>query len=419
MVKLFRKKINLGVDYEIAFTHILARKMQTFVASIAVAIGIAAFIFLNSLVVGFNRSSDESFFKTMPHIRIYIDDKLSMPLQKNDTAHYTTVIVNPKITNNSDKLINPERIVEQLESKEYVLTAAPWLNVNLFYNNGISQLNGSSSGVNIIEANTLFDIESTMVEGDMDGLLSTPNGIVLGVGIAENLNIRIDDNISIVSSLGVIKVMKVVGFFKTSNSVVDKTKSYINLSIAQQLMAQGPDYLTDIYIKIKNPADAPKHIDELEALSGYNAESWQTANESAKASQKTRAVMMGSISFIILIVAAFTIYNIINMTVKQKLHDIAILKAQGFAGKSVVKIFISEALIIGTLGTIVGMMLGALLINIVSKVYVGGDTGYFPIQFESKIMLIGLLVGIVVTSIAGYIPARSAAKVDPISIFRN
>lgn len=129
--------------------------------------------------------------------------------------------------------------------------------------------------------------------------------------------------------------------------------------------------------------------------------------------------MMGSISFIILIVAAFTIYNIINMTVKQKLHDIAILKAQGFAGKSVVKIFISEALIIGILGTIGGMMLGAFLIKILSKVYIGGDTGYFPIQFEPKIMVVGFLVGIVVTTIAGYIPARSAAKVDPISIFRN
>ncbi len=418
-MKLFRKKINLGVDYEIAFTHISSRKMQTFVVSLAVSIGIAAFIFLNSLVVGFNRSSDESFFKAMPHIRIFIDDKISMPLLKNDTAHYTPVIVNPKITNNSKKLINPQKIVEQLKSKEYVLTAAPWLNINLFYNNGISQLNGSSSGVNIIEANTLFDIESTMVEGDMNQLLSTPNGIILGVGIAENLNIRLNDNISIVSPLGIIKVMKVVGFFKTSNSVVDKTKSYINLSIAQQLMAQGPDYLTDIYIKIKDPNDAPKYISDLETFTGYNAESWQVANESAQASKKTRAVMMGSISFIILIVAAFTIYNIINMTVKQKLHDIAILKAQGFASKSVVKIFISEALIIGILGTIGGMILGAFLIKILSKVYIGGDTGYFPIQFEPQIMLVGFLVGIVVTTIAGYIPARSAAKVDPISIFRN
>ncbi len=418
-MKLFRKKFNLDVDYEIAFTHISARKMQTFVVSLAVAIGIAAFIFLNSLVIGFNRSSDESFFKAMPHIRIFIDDKISMPLLKNDTVHYTSVIVNPKITNNSKKLINPQKIVEQLKSKEYVLTAAPWLNINLFYNNGISQLNGSSSGVNIIEANTLFDIKSTMVEGDMNQLLSTPNGIILGVGIAENLNIRLNDNISIVSPLGIIKVMKVVGFFKTSNSVVDKTKSYINLSIAQQLMAQGPDYLTDIYVKIKNPNDAPKYISDLETLSGYNAESWQTANESAQATKKTRAVMMGSISFIILIVAAFTIYNIINMTVKQKLHDIAILKAQGFASKSVVKIFITEALLIGILGTISGMILGAVLINVLSQVYIGGDTGYFPIRFEPQIMILGLLVGIVVTTIAGYIPARSAAKVDPISIFRS
>jgi lipoprotein-releasing system permease protein len=418
-MKLFRKKINLSVDYEIAFTHISARKMQTFVVSLAVAIGIAAFIFLNSLVVGFNRWSDESFFKAMPHIRIYIDDKISMPLLKSDTVHYTSVIVNPKITNNSKKLINPQKIVEQLKSKEYVLTAAPWLNINVFYNNGISQLNGSSSGVNIIEANTLFDIKSTMVEGDMNQLLSNPNGIILGVGIAEKLSVRLNDNISIVSPLGIIKVMKVVGFFKTSNSVVDKTKSYINLSIAQELMAQGPDYLTDIYIKVKNPNDAPKYISDLETLSGYNAESWQTANESAQANKKTRAVMLGSISLIILIVAAFTIYNIINMTVKQKLHDIAILKAQGFAGKSIVKIFISEALIIGLLGTIGGMILGAFLINILSKVYIGGDIGYFPIQFEPKIMVVGFLVGIVVTTIAGYIPARSAAKVDPISIFRN
>ena len=418
-MKLFEKKIHIGVDYEIAFTHISARKTQTFVVSLAVAIGIAAFIFLNSLVIGFNRSSDESFFKVMPHIRIFMDDKISMPLLQDDTDQYTSVIVNPKITNNSKKLINPEKIAEQLKSKEYVLTAAPWLNINLFYNNGISQLNGSSSGVNILEANTLFDIRSTMVEGDMNQLLSTPNGIILGVGIAENLNIRLNDNISIVSSLGIIKVMKVVGFFKTSNSVVDKTKSYINLSIAQQLMAQGPDYLTDIYIKIKNPNDAPKYISDLETLSGYNAESWQTANESAQATKKTRAVMMGSISFIILIVAAFTIYNIINMTVKQKLHDIAILKAQGFASKSVVKIFISEALIIGILGTIGGMMLGAFLIKILSKVYIGGDIGYFPIQVEPKIMLMGLFVGLLVTLIAGYIPARGAAKVDPISIFRN
>ena len=107
------------------------------------------------------------------------------------------------------------------------------------------------------------------------------------------------------------------------------------------------------------------------------------------------------------------------MTVKQKLHDIAILKAQGFAGKSVVKIFISEALIIGILGTIMGLIIGALLIKAVSRVYIGGDRGYFPIDFEPKIMVLGIIIGLLVAFIAGLIPARAAAKIDPVAIFRN
>jgi len=414
-----KKNIKLGIDYEIALTHILTKKVQTFIAALAVAIGIAAFTFLNSLVLGFNRDSDETLFKSIPHIRLFIDDDISMPLMKSDSNKYTSVIINPKITNSSKKLINPQHLVNQVKSKNYVENAASWMNINLFYNNGVAQLNGSSSGVNILEANSLFDIESTIVEGNINELLSTSNGIIIGVGIAENLNVKLNDNISVVSSMGVIKVMKVVGLFKTSNSVIDKTKSYINLSSAQQLMAQGPDYLTDIYIKINNPNNAPNYTEDLKLLSGCDAESWQEANESAQSQKKTRGMMMGSISFIILLVAAFTIYNIINMSVKQKMHDIAILKAQGFDGKSVVKIFLSEALIIGIMGTIAGMILGAILINILSKVYIGGENEYFPIQFEPTVMISSLIVGITVTAISGYFPARQAAKVDPITIFRS
>lgn len=414
-----KKFFTLSIDYEIAFTHITTKKMQTFVAALAVAIGIAAFTFLNSLVLGFNRDSDETLFKSIPHIRLFIDDDLSLPLANNNSNDFTSIITNPKITNESKKLSNPEYLVNRIKSKDYVENAASWMNINLFYNNGMAQLNGSSSGVNILEADALFDIKTTIVEGNMTDLLSTSNGIIIGVGIAENLNVRLNDNISVVSSFGVIKVMKVVGLFKTSNSLVDKTKSYMNLSSAQQLMAQGPDYLTDIYIKIKNPNDAPKYTEDLKLLSGYDVESWQVANESALSQSKTRSVMMMSISFIILLVAAFTIYNIINMTVKQKMHDIAILKAQGFGSLSVVKIFLSEALIIGFLGTISGMILGAVLVNFLSKVYIGGENEYFPIQFEPTVMLASLIVGISVTAIAGYFPARHAAKVDPITIFRS
>ena len=417
-MKIF-PKIKLSVDLEIAITHILAKKKQTIVVSFAAAIGIAAFVFLNSLVLGFNRDSDEALFKSTPHIRIYVDDKISKPLLNDTTNNNIAVISNPKIVNENKKLLNPNRILSEIKQIEDVTTTTTWLNINVFYNNGSAEVNGSSSGVNINEANEMFDIQSSMVEGDLQNLISTPNGIILGVGIAENLSIKVNDIISVVSPIGIVKVMKVVGLFKTSNSVVDKSKSYMNLSLAQQLMAEGPDYITDIYVNVKNANNAASFLPMITERTGYKAEDWKAANQSAEASKKTRGVMMGSISIIILLVAAFTIYNIVNMTVKQKLQDIAILKAQGFAGKSVVKIFISEALIIGMLGTMMGLIIGGILIKALSKVYIGGDREYFPIQFEPKVMILGIFIGLLVAFIAGLIPARAAAKIDPVAIFRN
>lgn len=129
--------------------------------------------------------------------------------------------------------------------------------------------------------------------------------------------------------------------------------------------------------------------------------------------------MFGSISLAILLVAAFGIYNIINMTIKEKLNDIAILKATGFSGKDVINIFLKESLIMGIIGTSFGLLMAAGLIKFVSGIYIGGDREYFPIGYESPIFFIGAILGVLITLGAGYIPAIGAAKIDPIEIFRK
>ncbi len=411
--------MKLNVNSDIALTHLLTRKKQTIIASLGVTVGIGIFIFMISLVVGFNRYSDESLFKAEPHLRIYQDDTLSRPLIKQIKKDYTAVIINPKIANLSNTLINPEKIIADLKKQEGVVTVTPQVSVNLFYNNGISQINGVASGVNIIDANAMFNIQSTMLAGDVRNLLSTSNGILIGVGIAEKLNIQLYDNINITSSIGVVKMMKVEGIFKTSNSNIDLTKSYINLAISQQLMKKSSSYLTDILVNIEDPNKAPEFSKQLNNLTIYKVEDWQSANEQSMSNKKTRQVMFGSISLAILLVAAFGIYNIINMTVKEKLNDIAILKATGFSGKDVINIFLKESLIMGIIGTSFGLLLASGLIKFVSGIYIGGDREYFPIGFESPIFIIGGILGILLTLGAGYIPAIGAAKIDPIEIFRK
>lgn len=408
-----------SVNTEIALTHILSRKRQTLVASLGVTVGITAFVFLNSLILGFNRFFDGSIFKSMPHMRIYKDDALSKPLSLSNAEKSSTVVINPKILNESKNLVNPQQLLENIKKQETVVAAAQWVTVNLFYTSGKSQVSGVASGANIIDANTMFDIQSNMLSGDVKNLKNVPNGIILGVGIADKLNLRMDDNITLISSVGVSKIMKVVGIFKTSNSITDKTRSYINLPVAQQLLREGTNYVTDIYVNIKDPNKIELYKPMFERLSGYKVEDWKEANETFVAASKTRSVMMRSISAAILLVAAFGIYNILNMTIMQKLNDIAILKATGFSGKDVVKIFVMEALIMGTFGTIIGIMLASFLVNLLSRVYIGGDIGFFPIRFEPSIVALGTFVGVIVTVGAGFIPARSAAKVDPVEIFRK
>ena len=154
-------------------------------------------------------------------------------------------------------------------------------------------------------------------------------------------------------------------------------------------------------------------------LTNYKAEDWETANETYMAATKMRAIIIRFVSISILLVAGFGIYNILNMTVMQKINDIAILKAIGFNGFDVVSIFVSQALIIGLIGIVFGVLFASVMVASLQSYYVGGDIGYFPIYFKLSNFIKGVAFGFGVTFLAGFIPARKAANVDPVSIFRK
>ncbi|AIG29739.1 ABC transporter permease [Flavobacterium psychrophilum] len=412
------KNYNHNINAQIAYTHLFSKKKQTLVAAFGVTIGIAIFIFMNSLMHGFEVYSIESLFKSTPHLRIYKEEKISQPLVA-DSANNLAILANPKITKENKRLINPNLIIETLKKQPGVIGVTPNVSANVFYNNGEAQVIGRTSGVNIEEQNTMFHLENYIVEGKYSDLKSNQNGIIIGVSIAQKLNVRLNDNISVATAYGVSKVMKVVALLRTGVSNTDKTLSYTNISAAQQLNKQGANYITDIFVNIKDFETAKKVLPEFKQLSGYEVEDWETANASASASNKIRKMMAMAISLSIMLVAGFGIYNILNMTIIEKLNDIAILKAIGFSGKDVIKIFVKEAMIIGIIGIAFGLILALILVKLMGNMWVGGDIGFFPIRFFPTFFASGIGLGLLITTLSGYIPARKAAKLDPITIFRK
>ena len=387
------------------------------VAVMGVLLGMSIYIFMNSMLIGFDRSSSESIFKSTAHIRVYKDDILSQPLHQSEGA--TSVIINPKVVPTSNTIINPDEIVALIKKNPEVTIVTPQVSTTIFYNVGKTQLAGMAIGVIPAQADPMFNIKSTIVEGDFDRMQGNPNAIAIGSGIAEKLSLKINDNINISSPKGVNRNLKVTAIFKTNNSAIDKTKSYINLATTQQLLLENNTYVTDINVNVKDPNTASSIAPKLTMLTGYKSEGWREANETIMAAFRMRRIIITLVSNTLLIVAGFGIYNILNMTVSQKINDIAILKAMGFKGKDVIRIFLTQALSIGVMGVIGGMIMAAVLVTLLKKVYIGGDIGFFPIDYELTKFIQGTVVGMIITFFAGYLPARKAAQVDPVSIFRK
>ena len=407
----------MNINSKIAKTYILSNRKLTTVGVLGVLLGMSVYIFMNSLLVGFDKSSNKSIFRVNSHITVFKDDEISKELPKDKDHFY--LIINPTVIPNQNTIINPKLVMETIKQHSDVVEVSPQVITSEKNKNGRSQIPGNAFGVIPSDANRMYNINSFMVEGEFNRLVANPNGIIIGSGIAEKMNVFINDNVNITSSKGINRTFKIIGIFKTNNSSVDKSKSYINLAAAQQLLKEGNSYITEIHVNVKDQEKAENISAELSQITGYKAEGWKSANETFMAANKMREIIITFVSLTILLIAGFGIYNILNMTVSQKINDIAILKAMGFKGKDVIRIFVTQAVSIGAIGVVGGVIIATVMIALLKKVYLGGDIGYFPIDYEPWKYVQGVFIGLIITFFAGYLPAKKAANVDPVEIFRK
>ncbi|MBN9385555.1 MAG: ABC transporter permease [Chitinophagaceae bacterium] len=417
-----------SVNMLIAGTQLWARKRQSFIAMLGVLFGIAMFIFMISFMKGVNNYIQDTMLASIPDIHIYNDIRTDYASSvtgdwlRNDPAKMI-VVHHPRPEKVRLNLKNADAIISDLRQQSEVNVVSPLLSTQVFFNYGSVQLNGILDGVNIIEEARLFGLHDRMMTGRPEDLLTTDKGILLGQGLADKLNVRRGDLVTLATPEGTSMRFRVVGTFAFGLSTVDNTKAYVSLSGVQQLLAKNHDYITDIRIKLRNINNAKGLAIFFGKRYGYKAEDWESTNPSIKTGNLIRDTLTWVVSLTLLTVAGFGIYNIMNMVIASKMKDIAILKAQGFDGRDIRTIFLSQSLVIGVLGAGLGLLLGFLLSYGLSKVPFPQTEftfmKFFPVVFESRYYFFGAGFGILTTFLAGVLPARKAARVDPVTILRG
>jgi lipoprotein-releasing system permease protein len=242
----------------------------------------------------------------------------------------------------------------------------------------------------------------------------------MGERLAKKMNVNTGDRVSLTTPQGNTFLLNVVGIFAFGISTIDDTRCYVTLQTAQKLLGKPADYITDINMKMHDYTSAAEVAAVLEDTYGFKAEDWKAANASILAGELIRNIMTYVVAVTMLVVAGFGIYNIMNMTINQKIREIAILKAMGFSGQDVTQIFLTEAIVIGFIGGLIGLGLGYLIANLVNKIpFEVAGLHTLPMAYTLKDYILAFMFGLVTTFIAGYIPARKASKIDPVTIIRG
>jgi len=416
--------MNLSIASQIARTHLLAKKRQTLVAMLGVTFGIAMFIVMISFMQGVNQFLEDSALDASPHIRMYNEVNTQRPSLIDELRPGGfNVVYHQKPKNEQARLKNGFIIADRIEKESGVLGVSPQVATQAFFNNGPIQLSGTISGVNVDRENRLYRLTNRLKSGSLNALKTNPDGLIMGVMLARKLNVRVGDKVTVTTPVGSTRILRIVGTFGFGVGTVDNTKSYANLPTVQEMLQRDPSYVTDIHIKMLDPLQAIPFGKRLQTAYGYHTEDWATANAAILAGEKIRGMLTYVVSITLLIVAGFGIYNIMNMTVINKIKDIAILKATGFDRRDIVAIFLLQAVFIGFTGGLLGLAIGFGLSTLLSVTpFDAGDflsLKTFPVIFDPKYYVMGLLFGIITTVLAGYFPSKKAAQVDPVSILRG
>jgi lipoprotein-releasing system permease protein len=267
-------------------------------------------------------------------------------------------------------------------------------------------------------------------------------GIIIGLDTATNLGVAVGEAINVIPPMftitpfGMIPKMKpfrIVGIFRQRGGFLDTYFGYVALTEAQKFF-DSADRASGIEVDVDGFDQARPVAAQLrqEFAFPYVVRSWEDLFGSLLSALKLEKLGLFIVLGIIVLVAAFNIATTLIMVVMEKHKDIAILRAMGATSKSIMKIFLLEGLIIGTVGTLLGTGIGLVIAKnadpiikglertlndkIFDQSVYGMDT--FPSVVHSGDVIAVVVVALSISLIATLYPAWAAARMDPAEALR-
>jgi len=411
----------MSQNFRIALRFLTAKKRAMVMSLSCIILGVGLFIVTQAATSGFQ----EFFIKTIlgTNGAILIEDKVQQTLRSLEAGSYNSgyEVRQKEGQKYIEGIEYPDILTNGVKSFHNVSGVSAVLRSTVTIRSSFREQTGQIYGINLEDHLKVSDLASQIIEGSLNDFRVQEGGALIGRVIADKLQLDIGENFEI-EYQNEIHHFKVSAIYQTGVNDIDSVRVYVKMDDARALLKK-PTGATYLQVSLFNRDTAREDAFEMSNSLQYRADAWQDREKSWLGVFRAFGVATAITVSVFTLIAGLAMFNTLAMMVLEKTKEIAILRSMGYTREDITRIFLWQATIVLTIGTVAGCLIGAAITYAVSQ-YPLPITGIFTshkflVQWSAKHYVEAVATAVFMVMAASLIPSRRAARLEPGDIIRG
>ncbi len=398
----------LWTDWLIAIGFLREGRSQSLMIIGGVAIGVAVIVFISALIQGLQANLIERTLGTQAHISLSAPDEINRIVEAKNAVQ---LVYEDQRAQRLRSINNWQEVVENLDNIQNLNAVSPMVSGPALVKRGEAIKSVAIMGIDLPRYQRIVPLQDYIRSGQ---LRLKADDVLIGTEMAKDLGVRVGSKIRLDNGLDVNAVMNVAGIFELGVRELDSRYMYVDLKRAQSLL-DLPGGVTIIDLRISDIFAAEEVAAQMQRLTGLKSESWIGSNAQLMNAISAQSLSTNMIIVFVGISVAFAIASVLSISVVQRTREIGILRATGATRNQILVIFLIQGAVFGLLGSLVGILTSYALVWSFNQF----GPGLFYIPISPTLIIAALLLATLSGLIAAAIPARRAARLDPVEAIRH
>ena len=399
----------MWTEWTIATKFLREGRTQSTLILIGIAVGVAVIVFITALITGLQGNIIERTLGTQAHIKMSAPDEFNRVLPTLDGS--VQLVLESKRAQRLRSINNWLQLRDVLDALPQVTAVSPIISGPAFARRGEALESVALIGIDSERYQRILPISQDIIAGEFR--VGAGNAVV-GKQLAIELGVSVGDKLRLQTGQGGDSILNVAGIFELGVRELDARYVYLDMTQAQSLL-NLPGAATVIDITVSDIFRADSMATRIGRLTGQKVESWMETNAQLLNALQSQSLSTRMISVFVALSVALGIASVLSVSVVQRTREIGILRAIGITRSQMLRVFLIQGALFGLFGSLLGGIAGYALVWVFNNF--GPRLFYIPV--DPALLVAATLLATLTGIVSASIPARRAARLDPVVAIRH